>query len=79
MADPITPDPKVTAGAPTSVAPLQAPETDAPAPTAADALTTAVRGWQATFLSNTAVSRDPDSWAAVDAAIPALVQAILEV
>ena len=79
MADPITPDPKVTAGAPTPVAPLQAPAIDAPAPTAADAITAAVRAWQSAHLSNTAVSRDPDCWGVVDAALPALVLAILEV
>ena len=75
MADTTTPDPTAPAPAATPVPPVEAPAS----PASADAITTAVRSWQAAQLANTAVSRDAQCWAVVDAAIPALIAALQEV
>lgn len=71
MADTPTPDPKVTAPDPVPDAPVEAPSVDA--------VSAAVRSWQSAHLANTAVSRDAQCWAVVDAAIPALIAALQEV
>lgn len=77
MADDTTPVQPAADSAPAPVAPPAAPAITPPADQKAEAVSLAVRTWQTTELSNTAVSRTPDCWAVVDSALPALIASIL--